>query len=181
MYKRTGGQEKVMSARQCDLLILKLFITAGFFLGCISSICPAQEQNSGIGQLRIEGERIERLVLKRNDGNTEQFDNPHESIKLPVGEYKIQDIRLNGGYSIRNPGALSHNRVTVSEDEPVTLKAGAPLKQTVKIKRQGPVLMLSYELIGMGGESYVIARNKQPSFKILKGDKEIASGKFEFG
>ena len=147
----------------------------------ISSICLAQELNPDIGQLKIEGEHIERLVLERKDGQTEKLENPGQTIKLPVGEYKLREVRLEGGYSIRNLGALSHNRIAISESEPAVLKAGGPLKQTIKIERRGSVLVLNYDLIGVGGESYAIARNRQPSFQIFKGDQKIASGQFEFG
>jgi hypothetical protein len=61
-------------------------------------------------------------------------------------------------------------------------KVGAPLKQTVKTQRQGRILVLNYELLGIGGEIYTDSnRNKPPTFTVYKGDKEIASDKFEFG
>jgi hypothetical protein len=62
------------------------------------------------------------------------------------------------------------------------LKLGAPLAQTVKVQRQGSVLVLNYELLGSGGEKYSGSnRSKPPTFTIYKGDKEIASDKFEYG
>jgi hypothetical protein len=62
------------------------------------------------------------------------------------------------------------------------LKVGAPLKQTVRVQRQGGILVLNYELLGVGGEKYTGPdRSKPPTFTVYKGDKEIASDKFEFG
>jgi hypothetical protein len=52
----------------------------------------------------------------------------------------------------------------------------------VKAKRQGGILVLNYELLGVGGEKYTGPdMSKPPTFTVYKGDKEIASDKFEFG
>jgi len=91
----------------------------------------------------------------------------------------LQEAHLKNGYSCRTMG---RDRVMVAEDKPAVLKVGAPLKQTVKAQRRGRILALNYELLGVGGEMYVSAnRTKPPTFTVYKGDKEIASGKFEFG
>ena len=71
--------------------------------------------------------------------------------------------------------------MTVAGDEPAVFKVGAPLKQTVKIERAGPILELNYELTGVGGESYAITRGKRPRFTVFTSEKEVASGQFEFG
>ncbi len=146
-------------------------------------LCQAQDtnkQDSAIGELKIEGKYIERLVLKQMNGPIKSIDHPAETIKLPVGEYSLMEIHLIDGYSCR---LLSSDRkVTITNDKPVVLKRGAPLTKTVKVKRQGNVLLLNYELLGGGGEKYTSSdRSKPPTFTIYKGDKEIASDKFEFG
>jgi len=158
------------------------FITILLFLGIGVCLCDAQEadkQSSALGEIKLQGKYIERLVLRRKDGHIERFDQPAETIKLPVGEY-LPEAYLKGGYSCR---FLSRDRrVTVAENKPVVLKVGAPLKQTVKAQRRGRILVLNYELLGVGGEMYTSAnRTKPPTFTVYRGDKEIASGKFEFG
>jgi hypothetical protein len=146
---------------------------------CLSEAQEADRQSSALGELKLEGKHIERLVLRRMDGHIERFDRPAETIKLPVGEYLL-DASLKGRYSCRFPSGDS--RVTVTKDKPVVLKFGAPLKQTVKAQRRGRILVLNYELLGVGGESYASPdRSTPPTFTIYKGDKEIASDKFEFG
>jgi hypothetical protein len=43
---------------------------------------------------------------------------------------------------------------------------------------------MAYQLVGAGGEAYQLAnqdRSHPPEFAVFKGDKKIASGKFEFG
>jgi hypothetical protein len=52
------------------------------------------------------------------------------------------------------------------------------------VQRRGHSLNLQYRLVGAGGETYQPLRqdpNEPPRFTIYRGEKEIASGKFEFG
>ena len=140
------------------------------------TVCLSRE----MGELKLEGQHIEQLVLCRKNGDTEQFSKPDEVIKLPVGEYRIKDVQLKDGF-IYNNRTLMYNWVTVSQDEPAILKVGAPLKQALKIERKGPTLVLNYELTGVGGETYVVTRSKHPQFTVFKGDKKIATSEFEFG
>jgi len=95
----------------------------------------------------------------------------------------LQEAGLKAGYTCRIITRFSGSDwVRVAEDKPAVLKVGAPLEQTVKVKRQGRILMLDYELVGAGGEKYTSPdRSKPPTFTVYKGDKEIASDKFEFG
>lgn len=163
-------------------LIGLLNIIILLFLGTEIYLCDAQEaekQGSALGELKLEGKYIERLVLRRKDGHTERFDRPAATIKLPVGEYRLLEAHLKHGYWFH---FLSRDWVTVDEDKPAVLKVGAPLKQTVKAQRRGRILILNYELLGVGGEIYTGRdRSKPPTFTVYKGDKEITSDKFEFG
>jgi len=147
---------------------------------CLCQAQKANKQDSATGELKLDGKYIERLVLRQRDGRTQRLDHPGETIKLPVGEYSLMEIHLIDGYSCR---LLSNDRkVTITNDKPAVLKRGAPLTQTVNVKRQGNALLLNYKLLGGGGETYTSSsRSKPPTFTIYKGDKEIASDKFEFG
>ena len=171
-----------MFAQTTKFRFVSLFITTLFFWGIEVCFCEAQEtdsQDSAFGELKLQGKYIKRLVLRRKDGRTERFDRPAETIKLPSGEYRLLEAHLKGGYTFR---FLSGDWITVSEDKPAVLKVGAPLKQTVKAQRRGRILALTYQLLGVGGEMYTGAnRNKPPTFTVYKGDREIASDKFEFG
>jgi len=143
-------------------------------------LCKAQDQKSVLGELRLEGQHVERLTLRRKDDQTEQFNEPAGIIKLAIGEYRLQDVRLNGGFTYSS-SASTYNWVAVTEGETAILKVGAPLKQTVKIERQGPILSLDYSLTGVGGETYGSTRSKQPMFTVFKGEKKVAADEFEFG
>lgn len=158
----------------------KLFALFEIALVCFTAGISYSEES---GELRLEGTQIELLVLQGKDGPIQRYDHPRETIRLPVGEYRLQDVRLKGGYNYSSRGTSTYNWVTVTEDKPTAFKVGAPLKQTVKIERQGPILVLNYELTGTGGETYTSAsnRSKRPTFTVLKGDKEVGAGEFEFG
>ena len=162
---------------------VSLFLTIVFFSSAAVSLSWAQERDSALGELKLEGEYVERLVLRRKDGRTERFDQRDETIKLPVGEYRLQEVRLRGGYIFRSSRTPIRDWIMITEDKPAVLKVGAPLKHSVGIRRRGRILFLDYRLVGVGGEIYTgrMNRSKPPTFTVYKGDKEVASDKFEFG
>jgi hypothetical protein len=154
-------------------------------LGSGLCLAQSQDQESALGELRLDGGHIERLVLLRNDGRREVLTDPEEAVKLPVGQYLLKDVHLKGGYTRRIMPGADRNRVTIAQNRPESLKVGAPLKQNISIQRSGTFLELTYCLRGVGGNTYRYAltggRSSRPSFTIYKGAREIATGKFEFG
>ena len=154
-------------------------------LFCIGTagLCNAQgagTKNPATGVLKLEGTHLDYIELHAKGGKTERITRPEETIELPPGEYRLQQVRLEGGYTWRSIG--STDWVTVAVDKPATLKVGAPLVPTITVQRQGRILRLTYELRGVGGKTYTGGdRSKPPTFAVYKGDKKIASGKFEFG
>lgn len=149
----------------------------------LSALGRGQEQDSAVGELKLEGKHVERLVLSQKNGSRKKFDKPGETIQLPIGEYRLQEAHLQGGYSCGIMMPISDaNWVTVAKDKPAVLKVGAPLRQIVKVERRGSVLQLSYELSGVGGEKYTSdRRGEPPRFTVYKAGKEIVSGKFQYG
>jgi hypothetical protein len=148
-------------------------------------LCDAQESGTKdppLGVLKLEGNHLDYIELFTKDGHTERITRPEETVKLPPGEYRLQQVRLKGGYTYYNRGISAYIWTTVAADKPATFKVGAPLVPTIKVQRQGRILRFSYELLGAGGEAYSKGdRSNPPTFAIYKGDKQIASGKFEFG
>lgn len=144
----------------------------------------APREQSDLGELRIEGKDIKRLVLDCRDGDRREIDQPAESIILPAGEYMLHEVRLQDGY-ICNPDQLpDRNWITVGPDKSPVIKTGAPLEQKVKVDRQGNFLVLRYELVGTGQEQYrrrPRGSDKPPQFTVYKGDKRIGGGSFEYG
>jgi len=141
-----------------------------------------QEEGQVKGELRIKGEHIERLVLRGKDGSSKGFDNPGKTIELPPGLYQLQESRLEGGYVCVRGAGIKNKWITIAENRPTVLEVGAPLKQTIKVRRRGKALVLYYKLFGIGGVTYTNEiHNKPPSFIVYKGDEEIISGRFEYG
>jgi hypothetical protein len=172
----------------------RLFLTAaGVAVFCLLGFCTnsafgeeaveAPEDDLTLVQVKIEGQYIERLVLRGDDGENKSFEPPGENISVEPGEYRLWEVQLEGGYVCYAYGrGVYDDLITVDKDKPAVLKISAPLKQIVKVKRQGGVLVLSYELVGIGGETYTSRnRTSTPRFAIYKGEKEIASGSFEYG
>jgi hypothetical protein len=142
----------------------------------------AQEQEQALGVLKIQGEYVERLVLRREDGRTERFDKPGASIELPLGRYRLLESHLEGGYICFQGAGPQSKPITIAENEPSVLEVGAPLKQTLQTRREGKVLVLDYKLTGIGNELYTKAdRSNPPNFTVYKDNQEIASGRFSYG
>jgi len=156
------------------------FVIASVFWNSGVSFCLAGQQ--ALGELKLEGEHVERLVLQRKDGHTERFDQPGEVVELPVGQYQLHESHLDGGYDCLQGGGTQKKWITIAENAPAVLKVGTPLKQILEVKRQGRTLALNYKLLGVGGEVYTQEdRSNSPSFTIYKGDQEIASGQLAYG
>ncbi len=171
----------------------RFLAVAGVTVFCLLGFCvnstlgeesvEATEGSSTLGQVKIEGQYIERLVLRGDDGANQSFEPPGENISIAPGEYRLWEGCLEGDYVCYAYGrGIYDDLITVDTNKPAVLKIGAPLKQSVKVKRQGGTLVLSYELAGLGGETYTSRnRTSTPTFAVYKGDKEIASGSFEYG
>lgn len=147
-------------------------------------VAVAEAAETPSGELHIEGEGIEQLVLRDQEGRQRTLDRPGPMVTLPVGKYSVFSIKLQGGHSCPFHQIPMELRAAVDSNAPGALKIGAPLRQTVRIARQGPMMVLHYELIGQGGERYAVERGQdtpKPAFAVYRGDDKVASGDFEFG
>jgi hypothetical protein len=144
------------------------------------------EQSVPLGELKITGKFVQRLVLSGGSYLT-ILDQPAASVKVPTDSYNQPDILLeqNGAEAFCNPGQSQvGGRISVDARTPAVLDVGGPLTNSVIASRHGQDLRLDYRLVGAGGKTYQLAnqdRSKPPEFAIYKGDKKIASGRFEFG
>ena len=108
-----------------------------------------------MGELRIEGEALERITLARMLGEGTLYDAQHPlvlerpgpSISVPAGKYCLRRIDLNGGYH-SDPGPIVEGRngrpvreaewlVIIRPDQPCVVKIGVPLKPKVFAYRSG--------------------------------------------
>jgi hypothetical protein len=146
------------------------------------------EEPSELGELSLSGRYIHRLVLT-GTRTTVVLTTPEPVVRIPVGTYhNLQASLRQGGTEAYLQGSRSggmHNgspEVEIRATKPASLAAGGPLTNSVAITRRGKNLNLSYQLVGADGAPYQLqGARQQPSFTIHKGNKEIASGKFEFG
>ena len=144
------------------------------------------EQSVALGEVKITGQFIRRLVLPGGPYLV-VLDQPAASVQVPTGSYNQPDIRLgqNGAEAFCQSGQSQFGRrISVNDKTPAVLNVGGPLTNSVIASRHGQDLRLDYRLVGTGGETYQLAnqdRSHPPEFAIYKGDKKIASGKFEFG
>jgi hypothetical protein len=149
---------------------------------CLCGAQKAHGQEPNQGELKLECKYIKQLVLESKDGERQRFDQPAESIKLAAGQYRVREVHLEGGYDCIIWQFSDKDWITVDANKPRILKVGAPLKQIVNAQRQGRLLELGYDLIGIGGETYTASdRSKPPRFTAYKGNRKIASGEFEYG
>ena len=147
-----------------------------------------KEKPMALGELRLTGQYIKRLLLHREGGSaTVVLDTPGAVAQVPIGRYaKLVQVALKQGgveaYRQISRDVGSTGRFVVSSNQPMVLEVGGPLTNSLAVSRRSHVLGLQYQLVGAGGEAYRLqGERKQPEFSIYRANKKIASGKFEFG
>jgi hypothetical protein len=164
-------------ARTYRFTLYLLLVTVLLHVG--ADLSAAQDQETRLGKLKLEGESITRLILRREGGGQrEEFRRPEPVIELPVGEYRVEEVHLAGGYICYASRGSVRPVAMVEADEQATLEIGAPLRHALEVKRQGRSLKMDYTLLGAGGEEYSA---EKPGFRVYQGDRELATGKFESG
>ncbi|MCL5096776.1 MAG: hypothetical protein M1608_04455 [Candidatus Omnitrophica bacterium] len=143
------------------------------------------EEQPALGELRITGDFVQRLVLEGGP-YVVVLDKPVPVTKVPVGRYTQAAIRLdnNGTEAFRSPRSDGTKTIVISDQKPALLEGGGPLTNFVAVTRRGPLLQFSYQVRGAGGDVYELAsmnRAKPPEFAVYQGGKKIDSGRFQFG
>jgi hypothetical protein len=134
------------------------------------------------GDLQLTGAGAYRLVLLGMD-TTVMLDTPGATAKVPTGHYTQKTVWLRSEKSaaVNNarPGAFE-----ILPHRPYSIPAGGPLTNLVVLGRRGNTLTLNYKLVGTGGEAFTLYpqdRAKPPQFKILRQQRQVLAGKFEYG
>ena len=164
-------------------LTRRLFLCAVIIISnvALGNQSDSQSEQPIMYELKLEGKNIEQLILQSGD-QKQTYNQPGKSIMLEPGTYQVFHLQLKGGFTYNPYGNTTRlGSIQIKPGEPVILKAGGPLEQHIKVQRKGQLLTMDYQLIGAAGESYRNDRRHPPIFKIYKADKEIASGKFQFG
>ena len=80
-------------------------------------------------------------------------------------------------------GTASTLPIVLDSTEPAVLQAGGPLTNAVLVLKRGRYLYMQYRLEGVGGHYQLASqeRSHPPEFMVYRGEKKIASGKFQYG
>ena len=166
------------------------------------------EQLTPLGELRINGSFVHRLVLLGGPYVVVLTD-PSASVKVPPGQYYPYRLWLKQGqaeayfnYGVPQTGRANvmepitgaklpvveppppEQMVLVEAQQPAMLTVGGPLTNCVSAAHRGRNLLLNYRLIGADGATYWLARYrnwKPPRFNVSTSGKLVGSGDFEFG
>jgi hypothetical protein len=144
-------------------------------------LTPAHPQ---LGELRLTGQNLYRLILQQPGGYTAILDTPGSAKKIPAGTYQTAEVWLRyGAAEAFYDGPLP---LTVRADASISLPIGGSLTNLVVAERSGDNLVLRYQLVGAGRHplTYRMStedRSNPPGWTILSGGKQIASGKFAYG
>jgi hypothetical protein len=143
------------------------------------------ELEAPLGNVRFEGKFVKCVVID-NGTTLVVLDRAASETMVPVGSYRFKHLVLDaeGSGRFRVTDFEGGHEFSVSADEPVILKAGGPLTNSVDVERSGGTLTLKYRLVDSIGNEYASINNRRdnpPVFAVYKGDKQVGSGKFEYG
>lgn len=149
---------------------------------------PADEGEASVGdratcELKIKGERIERLKLESRKGEAQEFHRPGAAVFLPEGEYQVQEVALESG-AVYSYWVGSYGRwFSVSPDRLNEIKVGAPIFSRLEVERSGRIVRLDHGLVDAGGRRFSARglHGNPPTFTVYRGDREVGSGTFEYG
>jgi hypothetical protein len=147
-----------------------------------------KEQPAALGELKLTGKFIQRLVLtagRQGETSAVVLDTPGPVERVPVGNYEAK-VYLRQGKAEAHPSSSRQfpdtPRVVVSATRPEVLAMGGPLTNTVSVTPHGRDLYLSYSLVGAGGTTYQLGGPRvRPGFAVYQAGKKVSSGQFEFG
>jgi hypothetical protein len=141
-----------------------------------------KEQAPRLGELKITGADLHRIILTTKPAMTAVLDQPKGTVKLPVGSYSLEEIWLRKGEV--EVGSFRAGRLSVTDQRPTSLVAGGLLTNCVLVQSRGDTLRLYYKLLGADGRAYQFPspdRQHPPEFAVFQGTNRLAAGKFEFG
>jgi hypothetical protein len=141
-----------------------------------------REQSPQLGELKVTGANLYRLILTEKRATTVILDKPEGVVKLPVGNYSLDEIWLREGDTVA--GSFRAGRIIIEAKRTASLTAGGPLTNSVDVKSAAGSLELNYKLVGADGRSYQLPRpdyNHPPEYAVFQGTNRLATGKFQYG
>jgi hypothetical protein len=141
-----------------------------------------KEQAVPLGEVKVSGAFLHRLILKQDKGYVALLDQPAGSQRIPAGKYTLEELWLRQGNT--EALRLKAGKIIVDPQQPASLVAGGPLTNSVKVFSRGYDLSLQYELLGADGAAYTLPRpdrSHPPQFAIFQGTNRLAADKFSYG
>jgi hypothetical protein len=141
-----------------------------------------QSAEAADSQLNVGSKLVKGLTLVEESGKYRVIDRPGESLTLPAGKYRLEEIELQGDYRSCRFRGSGGQWFELTPDRPHQLRVDGLLSPTVDVTRQGRLLELSYSLADVNGATYSYRDSgNPPQFRVYKGGQEIGSGSFEYG
>ncbi len=134
-------------------------------------------------ELTIGGKRIEKLILVDKGGSLRKFRRPNETVSLSPGEYRVEEVGLEGGFTHHAGGREAW--FSLEPERPHRLAVGAPLEPQLELTRRGKIVRLSHQLLDAGGRDYQFrgpgTPPNPPQVTVSRAGRRIGSGSFEYG
>ncbi len=141
-----------------------------------------REQSPRLGELKVTGANLHRLILTGSRGMTLLVDQPQGTHKLPVGTYSLDEVWLRAGDV--EVVSTEAGKVHVVERRPAALVAGGPLTNSAGLGSEEGALRINYKLVGANGGAYRFPRpdyKHPPEFAVFQGTNRLGGDKFRFG
>lgn len=114
------------------------------------------------------------------------------AVSLPPGKYRWNSVNVGEPNNPLRFTALNSREdwFTLAAGHTTSLVLGGPLRQRLGVSRSGPVLGLTCQLHGIGGESYrpaaqptgqSSAQLQAPQLSVVKNGREVCTGSFRYG
>lgn len=182
-----GCNETMRTARELTksvavpAVLLASWLTATVALSAdrVADQAPSDDANC---QLKIGATSVTRLTLVDESGKYRVINRPRQSVSLPPGKYRLDEIELRGDYQSCQFRGRDDQWFELTPDRPHQLRVDGLMTPTVEVTRHGRLLELSYSLSDANGAMYSRRdRENPPRFTVYKDGEEIGSGSFEYG
>jgi hypothetical protein len=141
-----------------------------------------QDETPTLGEVKLTGSHVQRLILEDASGYTVVVDQPAAVFRAPTGKYQVSEVWLRQGSA--QAVSTSERQVEVRGNGATPLVAGGPLTNAITVKRRHDNLEFDYALRGVDGEAYRLRSEQSdqpPAYIVRLSGRQVATGKFAFG
>ena len=171
-------------------IVKHLSLRFALALAVVCAGCLSARAGSEVGpcQLTIKGHSIRQLTLiSKATSAGVRLESPGQTVALPMGEYRVEQVELEDGFSLKPVPGQRSQWFQVTHEGPNELVVGGPLYPTVGARRHGGFIQMDYATVDGAGREYQRVANSPtgrapaPTFTVYQGAKQIGAGSFEYG